>query len=31
MLITRRKRKENKGIAVYINNKRLEHVHRSGT
>ena len=28
MLITRRKRKENKAIAVYLNNKRLEQVQK---
>ena len=28
MLITRRKRKENKALAVYLNNKRLEQVQK---
>ena len=28
MLITRRNRKENKAIAVYLNNKRLEQVQK---
>jgi len=31
MLITRRKKKENKAIAVYLNNKRLEQVQKLGT
>ena len=29
MLITRRKRKENKAIALYLNNKRLEQVQKT--